>query len=259
MDLKNYPLDTVFIFEPEDLVNLNIPILKPIDLHIEEWKFVHLDKDDCDEYRRFLVSSYGRVFDILNNRLVPQYSVVKSQNGYYKQVLIYHNSMHNHNYFVHRLVALAFIPKTDEDIRLKRNIVNHKDGFPPHNYAWNLEWCTVSENSIHAVNTGLINQPKGEKRSNALWSDEEVHLICSLMEDGHKATYIYNILCDIIKDPKVQYERVRSLYKHIIHRTHWTHISSQYDIDFSGSNYAKEKGNVKKQMSRRKMIFIGYD
>ena len=70
------------------------------------------------------------------------------------------------------------------------------------------------------------------------------------MEEGHKSTYIYKMLSDMIHDSKITYERVRTLYKHIIHRTHWTHISKDYDIDFTKKNYLKEKASVmKKEMS----------
>ena len=55
---------------------------------------------------------------------------------------------------MHRLVAQAFIPKTEEDLELGRNLVNHLDGNPSHNWAWNLEWCTNGEN-MHT----LLDQP----------------------------------------------------------------------------------------------------
>ena len=55
---------------------------------------------------------------------------------------------------VHRLVASAFCEKRDGC-----DEVNHKDGNKLNNHADNLEWCTKSENMIHAYRTGL--QTKG--------------------------------------------------------------------------------------------------
>lgn len=50
------------------------------------------------------------------------------------------------NYFVHRLIALTFIPIIEG-----KNYVNHIDGNKLNNSIENLEWCTHSENMVHAV------------------------------------------------------------------------------------------------------------
>lgn len=61
-----------------------------------------------------------------------------------------YHAIHPHQFRVHRLVALTFL----EPIPGK-DIVNHIDGDKTNCRSSNLEWCTFSENSQHAHDTGL--------------------------------------------------------------------------------------------------------
>lgn len=66
-----------------------------------------------------------------------------------ERVELWKNGQHK-TYLVHRLVASAFVPNP-----LNKPCVNHKDGNPLNNRPTNLEWCTYSENQIHAFKNRL--------------------------------------------------------------------------------------------------------
>ena len=58
----------------------------------------------------------------------------------YKQIALYKNGEIKY-YYIHRLVALAFIPNPNN-----YPVINHKDENPDNNAVWNLEWCTQEYN-----------------------------------------------------------------------------------------------------------------
>ena len=57
------------------------------------------------------------------------------------------------NYLAHRLIAAAFLGKPNNSNQI---YVNHKNGDGENNNINNLEWSSPSENSEHAVSTGLF-------------------------------------------------------------------------------------------------------
>lgn len=67
-----------------------------------------------------------------------------TKNGYHTVKLTFENSKQQ-RFYVHRLVALHFIPNLDK----KKTIVNHKDGNKLNNNVENLEWVTPRENNLH--------------------------------------------------------------------------------------------------------------
>lgn len=73
-------------------------------------------------------------------------------------------------FFIHRLVAKAFIPNPE----MKKQI-NHLDGNKTNNLVSNLVWSTQSENIRHAFENGL--NYRGEDSINAKLTEQQVKYI----------------------------------------------------------------------------------
>lgn len=155
-------------------------------------------------------------------------------------------------FFVHRLVAGAFILKTADDIANNRNIVNHKynrDGRC--NYVWNLEWSNISENTLHGnmktleydytlydVNhilerRSLIDYDNtGDKNPKSRISEYQAHLICIAYTKLH-----YNARdCAIYAWLEGSKQDIL-LVSSIIHGYTWNYVGVQYGIEPRSSEH----------------------
>ena len=116
---------------------------------------------------------------------------------------------------LHRLVAMAFIPNPD-----MLETVNHKDGDKTHNYVDNLEWMTRLDNVRHAWATGLAKPKYGTDNPANVYTEEQIHLVCQLLEIGGRKYTEISALTGV---------NVTTIYDVRI-RSKWKHISEQYDI-----------------------------
>jgi hypothetical protein len=116
------------------------------------------------------------------------------------------------DHFVHRLVAMMFIPNPHN-----KPVVNHKDGNKHNNAIENLEWVTHKENALHAVELGL--RKRGADCQWAVLSHEQVHQICKMLEEGYR-----------VKDIKEQFCVSQSVISMIKLKKQYVDIASQYNF-----------------------------
>ena len=106
-------------------------------------------KDIKDFEGRYMISNFGNVKSLTRNgTLGGAIKIIEKHN--YLRVRLWKNKVVR-TLFVHRLVAQAFVPNP-----LNKPQVNHKDGNKKNNYFENLEWCSASENMVHAYKNGLV-------------------------------------------------------------------------------------------------------
>ena len=102
---------------------------------MEEWKTII-------GFPKYSVSSEGRIRNGEGRILKPYVN----HKGYFK-VGLYDESGHDHKKRVHRLVAEAFIPNSDNLPE-----ANHLNFDKQDNRVGNLEWCTDEQNREHFWN-----------------------------------------------------------------------------------------------------------
>ena len=96
----------------------------------------------------YRISSHGTVCRLYKNGKV-NFMTPRILNGYWRVKLCNGNTQKE--YFLHRLIAQAFIPNPEN-----KPEINHINGIKTDNRIENLEWVTRSENAIHATKTGLL-------------------------------------------------------------------------------------------------------
>lgn len=140
----------------------------------------------------------------VNERILKQRI---DRNGYHLATLAYMGDAFVK--MVHVLVALAHIPNP-----FKKPFINHKDGNKSNNNISNLEWCTQSENTLHAFKNGLMVMPRGEKNHSSKLTEKEVVEIKSLLSKGEITQYK---IAKLFKVHKVTIFDIK-------HGKTWTHI-----------------------------------
>lgn len=103
----------------------------------------------------YQISSFGRIRSKCG-KADGQYVIRKNRisGKGYPSITLHHQGERKY-FFIHRLVAEAFIPNPKELPQ-----INHKDGNKRNNCVENLEWCTNSENMNHCYENRLTKRAR---------------------------------------------------------------------------------------------------
>lgn len=159
---------------------------------------------------KYELSNYGKVKSIKrlvygrNLKLVTKKEKIMVTNSLrkgYKYIELYNDKLERKKFSIHRLIAIHFIPNPNN-----YPMINHKDGNTLNNSIDNLEWCTASQNTRHAFDTGLLVTRKGESCTQSKLTEQQVKDIHILKHYGMTSKAIskiyqvsFSTICDIFQ------------------------------------------------------------
>lgn len=130
----------------------------------------------------YQISNYGRVWSIRKQKYLKG---DKNSAGYLRVLLTAKNGKTKRE-FIHRLVALAFIPNPENKPQ-----VNHIDANIENNKAENLEWNTSKENlsqknrmnkvcdKVRCIETGIVYSSKNDAARKLKLSSGHISEVCN--------------------------------------------------------------------------------
>lgn len=155
----------------------------------------------------YVVSSFGRVFSLINN---IEMKITKRSNGY--NVITLQTDIGPRVFMVHCLVARAFVLKTVSDKKMNRLFVHHKNWDNDYNYYWNLEWRSIEEIAI-------IRKIQSNKED--INEDILVNIICRLLESQTPIVDIFEIIERRISKDKISKIKNKQIYTFISDKYHF--------------------------------------
>ena len=159
---------------------------------MEEWKEI------ADFEGLYLISSFGRVKSIINNKILTP-CIVRA-NGLVVG-LMRNGKVEKRQ--VSRLVAAAFIPNPGN-----KPCVDHIDGVRFHNFVENLRWCSINENNNFDI--AIRNKTKYDFPIEGIDENGNVCIEFQNYKDAHKKGYYRHLIKQSVDTGKP--------YKRIIYR-----------------------------------------
>lgn len=149
----------------------------------------------------YMVSDLGRVKSLDKNDFMFRNNCSRIRKGIilkgsyckgYRNVCLYLNRK-SKTILTHRVVLSSWV----NNVKNKRE-VNHINCIKDDNRLFNLEWSTSSENTIHAIKNGLVNQKRGEDIVTSKLTEIEAYKIKNSNLKLKDLSIIYNISISVV-------------------------------------------------------------
>lgn len=163
-----------------------------------------------DEPTNYIAYENGDIFSEHSKLFLKPF---KNHSGYYLVDLRHNRKSYTRQ--VHRIIATLFIPNPGG-----LETVNHKNGNKQDNSVDNLEWMSRLDNVRHAWETGLAKPRYGTSNPANVYTEEQIHSVCALLEIGEMTNKDIALHCGVNV----------TLIRDIKFRNKWKQISSLYDI-----------------------------
>ena len=183
---------------------------------------------------RYKLSTYGRLLDTETGKIYPTGNTREDRYPNHVFKLTNGNSI---TVNIHQLVAEMFKP-----IRpISADAIDHLDSTKYHNWVWNLDYVSRTENLNRAGDNNLF--PRGEEHHSTKLTEEEVRRISEMISKGEKSIKIRE---------EIGFDRLSSqTLGDIKAKRSWKEISDEYFEPFPIKHQYKSLPKEKEKLIRK--------
>lgn len=137
--------------------------------------------------KKYECNESGTIRNSKTKHIIKQF---KGKDGYMR-VSLYIDGK-SKTFTVHRLILSSFVKNPNQDIYTE---INHIDGNKENNCIDNLEWCTRSENQLHAYKNNLQTDKKGERNGRSVLTENDVTKIREMLgkKTQREIAHLYHV------------------------------------------------------------------
>ena len=195
-------------------IDLGLPELTIPSLENEEWKELKTELYP-NIIEGYYISNKNRVYNLKKHKFLSISHKDPSLNTspYFRVCLTTDTNgiVEYKDFLMHRLMMAIFKPTQNMD----KLSINHIDGNKLNNNLDNLEWCTVRDNTVHALNSGLFIPIYGENHCCATITEQTARDIINMLL---LQKYSYSMIA-------YQFNTSSSIVNDIAIKKSWKHLT----------------------------------